>query len=71
MDTESIEARMALVDFERVFDEIKDISIKNNLDLKIITLTNHKFKSKQIVEKSRQIKSRSPQIVVKSDQIKS
>ena len=52
LNTESIEAKIALTDFERISNEIKDISLKNNLDLKIISLTNHKSKSKQMMKKT-------------------
>tara|TARA_B100000575_G_C23091940_1_gene629574 strand:- start:303 stop:1421 length:1119 start_codon:yes stop_codon:yes gene_type:complete len=46
----SIAEENALIDFEKVFEEIKNISLKNNLDLNIISLSNHKFKSKQIMK---------------------
>ena len=38
-----------MIDFERVFEEIKETSKKNNLDLKIITLTNDRGKSRQLM----------------------
>ena len=50
LNPQSIAGKNALIDFGRVFEEIKETSSKNNLNLKIITLTNHKFKSKEIMQ---------------------
>ena len=50
---ESIEGKNTFIDFGRVFQEMKEISVKNNFDLKIISLTNHKSKSrKELMKKT-------------------
>ena len=50
---DSIEGKNTFIDFERVFQEMQEISMKNNFDLKIISLTNHKSKSrKELMKKT-------------------
>ncbi len=58
LNPQSIAGKNALIDFGRVFEEIKETSLKNNLNLKIITLTNHKFKSKAIMKNTENLISK-------------
>ena len=52
LDSGSITERNSLIDFGKVFEKIVNLSRKENFELNIVLLTNHKHKSKDLMQKT-------------------